>query len=234
MLYLDDSGKSDPKHQSKYLVYAGVSFNDSDWRTLSDRITGAKAGFFPHRGKGRPNDWELKSVDFLVRNAWQRKNNRDFCYELVSILGRSGCTIYAAAADKSRARKALSETWLVPLMYQRATAKLYDEMQQTGNGTAMIVCDWSTYKLDHHVSNCVGSYAVSRGLEGVFSGVSYASSSSTPLIQVADLIAGAFRISYEGGSHLDPLMAKLSSLRYARAGAKCVGGYAMDSMFRVF
>ena len=164
MLYLDDSGKTDPKHSSKYLVYAGLSFNDADWPTLSDRITGAKAGFFPRRAKGRPHEWELKVADFLVRNAWQRKNNRDFCYELVSILGRSGCSIYVAAAEKARAKKPLAETWLVPLMFQRATAKLYDEMQQTGNATAMIVCDWSSYKLDRHISDCVGSYAVSRRL----------------------------------------------------------------------
>lgn len=234
MLYLDDSGKTDPNHPSQYLVYAGLSFNDDDWRTLNNRITGAKAGFFPHRAKGRPNEWELKTVDFLVRNAWQRKNNREFCYELVSILGRSGCSLYGAVAEKARARKPLSETWLVPLMFQRATAKLYDEMQQTGNTTAMIVCDWSSYKLDHHISDCVGSYAVSRGMDGVFSGVSYASSASTPLIQAADLIAGAFRISYEGGNHLDPLMAKLYALRYVRAGVRCVGGYQMDSVLKVF
>src|SRR5437763_1256898 len=143
MLYLDDSGKTDPKHSSKFIVYAGLSFNDGDWRTLSNRITGAKAGFFPKRAKGRPNAWGLKAADFLVRNAGQRKNNRDFCYELVSILARSGCSVYAATAEKARAKKALSETWLVPLMFQRATAKLYDEMQQTGQTTAMIVCDWS-------------------------------------------------------------------------------------------
>lgn len=234
MLYLDDSGKTDPKHASEYLVYAGLSFNDGDWRTLTNRITGAKAGFFPLRAKGRPNEWELKTVDFLVRNAWQRRKNREFCYELISILGRSGCSVYAAAAEKRRARTELKETWLVPLMFQRATAKLYDEMQQTGDATAMIVCDWSSYKLDRHISNCVGSYAVSRGLDGVFSGVSYASSASTPLIQAADLIAGAFRISYEGGSHLDPLIARLGALRYARAGVKCVGGYPMESVFKVF
>jgi Protein of unknown function (DUF3800) len=234
MLYLDDSGKTDPNHSSKYLVYAGLSFNDGDWRTLNNRITGAKAGFFPKRAKGRPNEWELKTVDFLVRNAWQRKNNRDFCHELVSILNRSGCSVYAATAEKARARKQLSETWLVPIMFQRATAKLYDEMQQTGNVTAMIVCDWSSYKLDHHISNCVGSYAVSRGLDGLFSGVSYASSASTPLIQVADLIAGAFRISHEGGTHLDPFVAKLSGLRYKRAGVKCVGGHPMESVFKIF
>jgi Protein of unknown function (DUF3800) len=234
MLYLDDSGKTDPKHPSKYLVYAGLSFNDADWRTLSNRITGAKAGFFPKRAKGRPDDWELKSVDFLVRNAWQRKNNREFCYELVSTLKRSGCSVYGCIAEKARARRRLAETWLVPLMFQRAMAKLYDEMQQTDNATAMIVCDWSSYKLDHHISDCVGSYAVSRGLDGVFSGVSYASSASTPLVQTADLIAGAFRISYEGGTHLDPLIAKLSALRYTRVGVKCVGGHPMDSVFKVF
>lgn len=234
MLYLDDSGKSDPKHLSKYLVYAGLSFDDSEWRTLAKRITGAKAKYFPLRAKGRPNEWELKSADYLVRNSWQRKNNRDFCYELASVLQRSSCTVYAAAAEKARAKSALSETWLVPLMFQRMTAKLYDEIQQTGNATAMIVCDWSSHKLDRHISNCVGSYVVARSLDGVSSGVSYASSASTPIVQAADLIAGAFRISYEGGTHLAPFIAKLSALRYKRDGVTCVDGYPMESILRLF
>ena len=122
----------------------------------------------------------------------------------------------------------------MPIMFQRMTAKLYDETQQTGNTTAMIVCDWSSYKLDRHISNCVGSYVVSRNLDGVSSGVSYASSASTPLNQAADIIAGAFRISYEGGDHLAPLIAKFSALRYKRDSVMCVGGYPMESVFKVF
>jgi hypothetical protein len=76
LLYLDDSGKTDPKHNSKFVVYAGISVSDQEWSTLHKRITGAKARFFPKRGGGRPNDWELKSANLLSKNAWKRKKNR--------------------------------------------------------------------------------------------------------------------------------------------------------------
>ncbi len=232
-LYLDDSGKTHQNHSSRFVVYAGVSFDHSEWHTLNKRITGAKAKFFPSRASGRPNAWELKTVDFLVRNSWQRKKKREFCYELVSILGRSSCSVYAVAAEKARADKPLGEDWLVPLMYQRLITKLVDETRRAGQ-SAMIVCDWSNYKLDHHISTCVGSYTTSRGLGEIIGGVTYASSSSFTVIQACDLIAGAFRIWYEGGTHLDPLITKLMELQYQRPGEQCMEGYPMESVFRVF
>src|SRR4051812_14092114 len=110
ILYLDDSGKTDPKHASRFVVYAGISVDAGEWATLHKRITGAKAKFFPTRG--RPNEWELKSEDFVKRNAWQRSKNRAFCTELVSILQRSNCSVYAVVAEKARSVHKLSETWL--------------------------------------------------------------------------------------------------------------------------
>src|SRR5205823_5961722 len=116
---------------------------------LNRRITGAKARFFPHRARGRPNRWELKSGDFLTRNAWNRKKNREFCYELASIFARSDCTIYAAAAEKAKAVRRLAETWLVPLMFQRITAKFLDDVDSRREAMGSMVCDWTSYKLDH-------------------------------------------------------------------------------------
>jgi hypothetical protein len=233
-LYLDDSGKTDPNHPSNFVVYAGLSTNEGEWAALNRRITGAKAAFFPQRAGGRPNMWELKSKDFLTPNAWKRKKNREFCYELVRILQRSNCSVYAVGAEKARATRPLAETWLVPLMFQRITAKFLDEVAVRGDGTGSIVCDWSSYKLDGHISTCVGSYAVSRGYDQVIGGVTYGSSHSFTVIQAADLIAGAFRISYEGGAHLGTLIARLSQLQYSRAGIQCVEGFPMTSIFRVF
>jgi Protein of unknown function (DUF3800) len=234
LLYLDDSGKTDPKHSSRFVLYAGLAVSDQEWANLHKRLTGAKAKFFPTRGAGRPNDWELKTADFLKRNPWQRKKNRDFCYELVRILRRSDCSVYAVAAEKARATRTLDETWLVPLMYQRLTAKFIDEVSQKADSPGAIVCDWTSYKLDHHISACVQSYAVSRGYHELLGGVTYGSSSSFTAIQAADLISGAFRIWYEGGTHLDGLIEQLTALQYQRAGARCVEGFPMTSVFRIF
>src|SRR6266516_3966989 len=104
-LYLDDSGKTDPNHASRFVVYAGLSVDESEWNVLHRRITGAKARYFPVRARGRPNAWELKSKDFLTPNAWKRKRNREFCYELVRILRRSDCAVYAVAAEKREAMR---------------------------------------------------------------------------------------------------------------------------------
>jgi hypothetical protein len=233
-LYLDDSGKTDPNHPSKYVVYAGLSVDEANWATLHRQITGAKAAHFPLRARGRPNAWELKTKDFLTPNAWKRKRNREFCYELVRILRRLDCSVYAVIAEKTRAGRRLSETWLIPLMYQRMTAKFIDEVDYKTAGTGSIVCDWSAYKLDNHVSACVQSYAVSRGYTQMIGGVVYGSSHSFTAIQAADLIAGAFRISYEGGAHLATLISRLSGLRYERVGANCVEGFPLTSVFRLF
>jgi hypothetical protein len=233
-LCLDDSGKTAPRHPSRFVVYAGMSFEESDWGTLDRRITGAKAHFFPIRARGRPNGWELKTENFLTPNAWKRKRNRDFCYELVSILGRSNCSVYAVVAEKARSAKTLSEDWLVPLMFQRLTPKFLDEVDRRASGTGLIPCDWSSYKLDGHLSTCVGSYAVSRGFRQIIGGVTYGSSRSLPVIQAADLIAGAFRISHEGGVHLATLVGRLSQLRYERNGVSDVEGFPLTSVIRLF
>src|SRR5690348_7518093 len=76
ILYLDDSGKTDPKHNSRFIVYAGLAVADAEWSILNRRLTGAKARFFPNRAGGKPNLWELKTVDFLTKNAWKRSKNR--------------------------------------------------------------------------------------------------------------------------------------------------------------
>lgn len=234
ILCLDDSGKTDPKHPSKVVAYAGFTFDEAEWPLLHRRITGAKAAYFPLRAGGRPNEWELKSDAFLTPNKWKRKRNREFCYELVRILRRSNCSVYAVTAEKAKAYRPVEETWLPPLMFQRMAAKLIDEVDQTIAGRGMILCDWTSYKLDRHLSNCIGSYAVSRNYQQLIGGVTYGSSRSLTVIQAADLIAGAFRISLEGGDHLGTLIGRLGQLEYKRSGIKCVAGFPMNSIFKIF
>jgi Protein of unknown function (DUF3800) len=84
LLYLDDSGKANPKDESKFLVYGGLSLDATNWAEFHRRVTGLKAATFPKRGY--PNDWELKSKDFLVPNSWTRERNREFCASLIKIL----------------------------------------------------------------------------------------------------------------------------------------------------
>ena len=195
VLYLDDSGKAHPNDSSRFVVYAGISLDASSWAELHRRVTGLKAAVFS--GRGNPNDWELKSKDFLLPNTWARARNRYFCKQLACILGECECTVYVAAAEKRRAKRPPRDEWLVPLMFQRLLAKFAVE---AGAAEAMIVCDWNSYKLDHHISTCVQSYSVPRGIS-LIGGVSYGSSEAFTTIQVADLISAAFRHSYEDRNH---------------------------------
>jgi hypothetical protein len=228
LLYLDDSGKAHPNDSSRVLVYAGISLDASSWAELHRRITGLKAALFP--GRGNPNEWELKSKDFVLPNTWARKKNRDFCWHLARILEDCECTVYAVTAEKRRAQRPTRDEWLVPLMFQRLLAKFAVE---AAGDEAMIICDWNSYKLDHHISVSVQSYAVPRGLS-LIGGVSYGSSEAFTTIQVADLISAAFRHSHEGRHHAAMFVNELQKLRFSRAGERCLEGYPLDSIFKVF
>jgi len=232
VLYLDDSGKPHSKHPSRCVAYAGFSVDEADWHALVRHVTGAKARHFPRRGK--PTDWELKSVDFLTKNAWNRANNRRFAFEVVDILKRDRCTLYAACFDKALATKPLDEGWVVPLAFQRLAAKFDAELAAAGT-RGVIMCDWSTHALDRHVSDCVQSFVLTRGLAStIIAGVTYGSSRSLIPIQVCDLVAGAFRMWLEGARRLDRLVAELNALRFCRPGVSDALGLPVDSVVNLF
>lgn len=231
ILYLDDSGKPHPNHPSKVVAFAGMSVGETQWHDLVRQVSGAKGAFFPKRGK--PVDWELKAKDFLTPNAWNRANNRRFCFALTDILRKNGCSVYAAYFEKAASKHPLTEDWVVPLCFQRLAEKFECElsaMQTTGS----IVCDWSTHALDRHVSNCVQSHVIAQGMYAMVGGVTYGSSQSLAPIQVSDLVSATFRISEEGGAHLAQLRAALEVLQSNPAGARDRRGHSPRSVSKLF
>ena len=62
-VYLDDSGKVHTKDPAKFVVFGGCSVDEGRWHDVVRQVAGAKAGFFP--AKGKPTDWEVRSIDFL-------------------------------------------------------------------------------------------------------------------------------------------------------------------------
>jgi hypothetical protein len=231
ILYLDDSGKVHPSHSSKYAVFAGFSLNHSNWHSFTRQITGAKARFFP--GRGNPNDWELKSSDFLTRNAWNRAKNRVFCDEMLGILKKNNCKIYSIYVEKRNATKALSDIWVAPKCFQVLASKFVYELNKTSE-QGVITCDWSSYSMDGHISDCVRSFVITRRLDNLIGGVTYGSSKSFAPIQVCDLIAGSFRIWLEGGHHLDPIIDQLRSLLLIAPSETDVLGYPVNSEVKIF
>ena len=230
ILYLDDSGKIHPNDPTRFAVLAGFSVDESRWHALSRQIAGAKGKFFPGRG---PHEWEVKSTDFLTSNAWKRKKRRDLCDELMNILRKNDCHTYVVYAEKAKNQRNLSAEALVPLQVQRLLIKFHAELDaRDTNGT--VVCDWSTYQMDHHVSQCVQSMVVSRKLNRLLGGVTYGSSASLAPLQVCDVIAGTFRKSLEGEAHLADLRRQIEVLRYSAPQTMDIDGYAVDSIVRVF
>jgi len=124
ILYLDDSGKVHVNDNSLAVVFAGFSVDEDRWHSLIRQITGAKAKFFPARGK--PHEWEIKSADYLTLNNWLRAKKRQFCFELASILHRNQCRVYSISLEKKNAKDPLEEEKFVPLMLRRLIAKFDD------------------------------------------------------------------------------------------------------------
>jgi len=189
------------------------------------------ASFFPTRGN--PHSWEIKSKDFLTPNNWNRRKKRNFCLEIVNILKRNDCHVYAVSMDKVNATGALPEATYIPLAFQRLIAKFYDEVIANAD-TGIVVCDWSSYQMDHHITACVGSMIGSRGMDVLRGGITYGSSMALPPLQVADLIAGTFRRCLDGQSHLQSLEAALLPLRYSNRGVRDIYGHPVDSILRLF
>jgi len=230
-LYLDDSGKIHPNDPCKFFVLGGFSVDEGRWHSLVRQINGAKASFLPIHGK--PYEWEMKSTDFLTANAWKRGRRRGLCFEVVNVLKRNDCHVFAATMEKSRANDALDETKFSPLAFQRLIAKFYSELVRTAK-TGAIVCDWSTYQMDRHLSNCVTSMVIKNQMDFLRGGVTYGSSSALAPLQVADLISGTLRRSLEGQTHVDPLRDRFHSLRYTEPGVTDVLGYPVDSVLNLF
>src|SRR6266849_4058385 len=200
ILYLDDSGKVHPNDPAKVVVFAGFSVNEESWHDLIRQINGAKSKLFPHRGS--PNDWEIKSTDYLDSNSWKRKKNRQLCFAIPKILRAQGCYVYSVSIEKAKANDTLLEEKFVPLAFQRLIAKFNDEIN-SADTTGSVVCDWSTHQMDRHLTSCVTAMAVSRYMFRLRGGVTYGSSRALNPLQAADLIAGTLRRSLEGQSHLD-------------------------------
>jgi hypothetical protein len=191
----DCDGKIHPHDPAKFVVFAGFSVDEENWHNLVRKIAGAKSKHFPNRGS--PNDWEIKSADYIDSNNWKRQKKRQFCFAFPRILRANGCYVYAVSLEKAKANDALKEEKFVPLAFQRLIAKFNDEIN-TADTTGSIVCDWSTHQMDRHLTNCVNAMIFTKYMVRLRGGVTYGSSHALPPLQVADLIAGTLRCSLEG------------------------------------
>jgi hypothetical protein len=233
ILYLDDSGKVHPNDPAKVVVFAGFSVDEESWHDLIRKISGVKARSFPYRGAGNPNEWEIKSTDFIDRNSWRRKKNRRFCFSIPNILRATGCYVYSVSMEKAKATDPLREDKFVPLAFQRLIAKFNAEVS-SAETTGSIVCDWSTHQLDRHLTNCITGMVVSRFMYRLRGGITYGSSRALAPLQIADLIAGTLRRSMEGHSELDGLANAFRGLHFTSPGQQDSFGFQVDSVFKLF
>ena len=198
MLFLDDSGKPDGRDATGAVVIAGVAMNAEDYPIFRRRVSGAKAHFFP--GRGRPQDWEIKSLDFIKPNPWKRAKNRRFLAEIARIITTVGGTAYSASIVKANMLHPMTLQTTMPLQLQ-ALAEHFDAECRVVGRDGIIVSDWSSHQHDAHASRCVGSFVTVRNLV-IQPCVYYANSQSNEAIQTADLIAGIRRRTLEGDTKL--------------------------------
>jgi hypothetical protein len=220
ILYIDDSGKPEPQHESRAVVLAGFAIDAEDYGALSRRILGAKRAFYP--GRGQPQSWEIKSPQIIKPNPWKRKKNQGFCDEVVRLLSNIGASTYAATVEKHRMHHPMTLATSMPLQLQILAEHFAAECQTMGR-TGMLISDWSGHQHDQHASQCVASFVASCHLP-LHPAVYYGSSHSVEGIQVADLIAGIRRRASEGDRNLADLDATLASVQAVQvAGRTCKG-----------
>jgi hypothetical protein len=230
ILYLDDSGKPEPQHQSKAVVLAGFAINAEDYGTLSRRILGAKGAFYP--GRGLPQSWEIKSPEIIKPNPWKRRKNKGFCDEAVRLLSTMGATTYAATMDKQRMNHPMTLATSMPLQLQILAEHFAAECQALGR-TGMLISDWSGHQHDQHASQCVASFVASCRLP-LHPAVYYGSSHSVEGIQVADLIAGIRRRASEGDANLQNLDARLAGIQTVQVTGRTCRGRPYANRISVF
>ena len=230
-LYLDDSGKIHPKDPAKFFVLAGFSVDESRWHPLVRQINGVKTQLFPDNGK--PYDWEVKGTSYLTANAWKRGTRRHLCFEVVKILRKNACYVYGISIEKAKANDDLDETKFFPLAFQRLVAKFNAEVVKTGD-TGTIVCDWSTYQMDHAICKSITGMVITNQLASLLGGVTYGSSAALAPLQVADLIAGTLRRHLEGQTHLSELARQFQDLRYVDDDQSDHLGRSVNSITKLF
>jgi len=209
VLFLDDSGKPDWSHPSRGLVIGGFSVSSSQVPSLSRRVAGAKAKFYP--ALGDPALWELKSSSLVKSNPWKRRKNRDLVDEILRLVQVARGTVYTVSIDKRRMHHRMTLKTTMPLQLQALVEHFAVECADY-RATGLIVSDWSSHYHDAHASKCAGSSITSRRLP-LHPGVYYANSLTTHAIQVADLIAGVRRRVVEGVGRLAQLDRRMAATR---------------------
>ena len=187
------------------------------WHPLVRQVSAAKRRWFPGRGEGNPHEWEAKSADFLLPNAWNRAKNRKFCFELAAILQQNRCYVYSISMEKAKAKDPLVEEKFVSLMLERLVGKFYDQVV-SDRETGSVVMDWSTHQMDHHITRCISAMTAVKAMDALRGGVSYGSSAALPPLQVADIIASTIRRDAEGQPHVVDLAGEFRKLQYVRDG----------------
>jgi len=231
ILFLDDSGKPDPKHASGAVVIAGFAIDADLYPTLSRRLLGAKRRFYPHRGL--PQDWEVKSSQIVKPNEWKRGKNRDFAAEVVRIVEALEGTAFAATIVKSRMKHEMTLATTTPLQLQ-CLVEHFDAECRTLDRVGMVVSDWSTYRADEHTSRSVASFVASRRKMTVHPCVYYAGSQCSEGIQVADLIAGVRQRAEDGDERLQDLDRQLASIRACCPQLRTVGRRRFKNWITLF
>lgn len=209
VLFLDDSGKPSPEDATGAVVIGGFSIPSENVRALDRMVAGAKSRFY--QGRGDPGKWEVKAMQTIRPNPWNRSKNRHFITEAMRILGELDSTVYTVTIDKRRLHHPMTLNTTMPLQLQALVEHFSVECAMHSE-TGLIVSDWSNHAHDAHASECVATLVISRRLP-LHPSVYYANSKTSHAIQVADLVAGIRRRATEGDTNLQQIDTDLAAIR---------------------
>lgn len=230
VLYLDDSGKPEASHASRAVVIGGLAIDADQYTTFSRRVLGAKGAHYP--GRGGPQNWEIKSSNFVRPNEWKRSKNRAFVQEILRITQGVGATTYSVSIEKSKMLHPMTLTTSMPLQLQ-ALVEHFDAECRQQSRLGLVVVDTSNHQLDQHASKCVSSFVVSRKL-GLHPVVYYAGSKSCEAIQVADLFAAIRRRAIEGDTSMAAVASRIAGIRPSASIATTFSGRTFANEIDLF
>ncbi len=195
LAFIDESGQPHPNDSNAYSTLLALCMQESDHRELSRQLYGTKRALLPNNIL-----YELKAVDVLNRRSFRQQRGKwELAEQCFALFGRLPLTAFAIVMPRpSRPPDIVSDH--LPhqhiFLLQRVNALAKERNEQ-----AVLIYDGQGMNIQgRNLSACISNYifrvAAPKGqMEHVLDTAFFVDSRVTPGIQVADLAAGALRLS---------------------------------------
>ena len=195
LAFIDESGQPHPNDPNAYSTLVALCMHEADHPELSRQLYGAKRALL-----GREGPYELKAVEALNQRTYLRQPEKwKLAEQCFALFGRIPLTAFAIVMPRpSRPPDIIADH--LPhqhiFLFQRVNALAKERNEQ-----AVLIYDGQGMNIQgRNLSACISNYifrvASPKGhMEHVLDTAFFVDSKVTPGIQIADLAAGALRLS---------------------------------------